>query len=77
PFNPSTTIGITIPVASELEVRVFNTLGREVASLANGLAMAGEHRIIFDATGLASGVYFVHVQVPGKLDKRMKLVYLQ
>ncbi|HEX05458.1 MAG TPA: hypothetical protein ENH10_09970, partial [Bacteroidetes bacterium] len=32
PFNPSTTIGITIPVASELEVRVFNTLGREVAS---------------------------------------------
>jgi Secretion system C-terminal sorting domain/Papain family cysteine protease len=77
PFNPSTTIAVTMPVASELTVRVFNTLGQEVATLSNSLKTAGEHRLLFDASNLASGVYIVQVQVPGHLNERMKLVYLR
>ena len=77
PFNPSTTISVTMPVASELMVRVYNTLGQEVAVLADGMMNAGEHRLHFDASQLASGVYLVEVEVPGHLNEQMKLVFLQ
>jgi hypothetical protein len=63
PFNPSTRIDFTLPVTSEVRVSVFNLLGQEIATLANGSLPAGDHQVVWsghDALGnvVATGVYF-------------------
>jgi glucuronoarabinoxylan endo-1,4-beta-xylanase len=57
PFNPSTTIGFELPASGEVTLKVFDILGREVATLLNGTINSGYHEVNFDATGLSSGVY--------------------
>ena len=76
PFNPSTTIEFTVPVREETSLKVYNILGQEVAVLFNGVAEAGQyHRVDFDASRLASGIYFARVQSGGKsLLKKMMLL---
>jgi len=58
PFNPSTTIVYTLPTEMPAKLAVYNTLGEQVAVLANGMQAAGEHTATFDASRLASGVYY-------------------
>ncbi len=58
PFNPSTTIGYTLPHRSRVTLAVYSTLGQKVAELVNGDIDAGSHEIRFNASNLASGVYF-------------------
>ena len=58
PFNPSTIIEYSVPSAGHVELRVFDLLGRTVATLVNGDLSAGTHRVTFNATGLPSGTYF-------------------
>lgn len=70
PFNPSLTAEITMPEAAPLTVTVYNALGREVARLADGFRGAGVHTMTFDATRLASGVYFIRASVPGAAHVR-------
>jgi hypothetical protein len=76
PFNPSTTILFTVPAREETTLKVYNILGQEVAVLFNDIAEAGEyHRVVFDASRLASGIYFARVQSGGKtLLKKMTLL---
>jgi hypothetical protein len=62
PFNPTTTIRYGVPVRSHIVLAIFNTLGQEVALLQNGEQEAGYHEVRFDASGLASGVYFYRIQ---------------
>ncbi len=57
PFNPTTTISYDMLTASEVSVKVYDMLGREVATLVDGQQSAGRHAVTFDARGLASGVY--------------------
>ena len=57
PFNPSTTIAFSLPHAARVSVKVFDMLGREVATLVDGYATSGLHKVQFNATNLASGVY--------------------
>jgi hypothetical protein len=57
PFNPSTTISYDILSASEVSLKIYDLLGREVATLFNGQQPAGRHSVTFDARDLASGVY--------------------
>jgi len=57
PFNPSTVIRGEWPVASHVEMAVYDMLGREVALLADGRYQEGRYTFTFDATGLAGGVY--------------------
>ena len=68
PFNPATRIAFTIPGpgAADVNLTVFDMLGKEVAVLANGELAAGTYSRVFDATGLASGVYVYRLQVSGK-----------
>jgi hypothetical protein len=63
PFNPSTTIRFHLPQTSRASLRVFDLLGREVALLVDEQRQAGSHEVLFDGTGLASGVYFCRLQV--------------
>jgi hypothetical protein len=76
PFNPTTNIEFTMATDGKAVLKVYNALGQEVAELFNGEAQAG--RIIqthFDASRLASGVYFSRLEADGKsLVKRMMFV---
>ncbi len=58
PFNPTTTIQYSIPRMTHVVLQVFDVTGREVATLVHGTRPAGSHVVSFDATTLASGLYF-------------------
>ncbi|MCB2213310.1 T9SS type A sorting domain-containing protein [bacterium] len=77
PFNAMTTVRVTLPEAAELRVVVYNVTGQQVAELVNGLINAGSHEYSFDATHLASGLYFVRATVPGRLDQTQKLMLIR
>jgi hypothetical protein len=70
PFNPSTTIRYALPHRSHVTLTVFNTLGQQVAQLVNGDIDAGNHEIQFNATNLASGVYFYRIQAGSYVETR-------
>lgn len=77
PFNPLTTIEFTVPYAGEAVLKVYNSVGQEVATLFHQKAEAGEyHRSVFDARNLASGIYFARLMFDGRQQLR-KLVLLK
>ena len=57
PFNPETTIEFTLNRAGNARVEVLDLLGRPVATLIDEPLPAGRHRVVWQAAGLASGVY--------------------
>jgi hypothetical protein len=57
PFNPTTTINFSIPKAGNVTLKVYNSLGQEVATLLNEYKDASNYKVTFDASKLASGVY--------------------
>lgn len=65
PFARRTTIAYTLPVAADVDLAVFDLLGRRVAVLAEGVQAAGTHTHAFDADRLASGLYFVRLRAGG------------
>ncbi len=62
PFNPTTVIAYQLPVASEVKLEVFDILGKKVATLVNGRQAAGAYSYTWNATTVASGVYFYRLQ---------------
>jgi hypothetical protein len=70
PFNPTTTIRYALPHRSHVTLTVFNTLGQQVAQLINGDIDAGYHEIQFNATNLASGVYFYRIQAGSYVETK-------
>lgn len=76
PFNPTTTIRFSLPQRSDVTLRVFDVLGREVATLMNEEVNAGEHSVVFEAGELPSGVYFAQLQT-GSTIQRIKMVLLK
>lgn len=58
PFNPTTAIVFELPEQASVTLKVFDMLGREVATLEEGVKPAGSHQVQFDAANLASGMYF-------------------
>ena len=75
PFNPSTVIRYQIATHSNVELRVFDLLGREVAELVNDFRNAGNYQVSFDASHLASGVYLYRLTVGNEvLTKKMMLI---
>lgn len=75
PFNPSTTIRYSIPEAGLVTVKVFNLLGQEVTTLVNNQQVTGSYEVKFDASALASGIYFYSLEVNNfKVTKKMMLM---
>lgn len=70
PFNPSTTIGFDLPQAGRVKLAVYNLTGELVSLLANGNFATGSHRVKFDASGLASGIYFYRLEGEGFMATR-------
>ena len=74
PFNPSTTITYQLPTQSRVTLKVFDLLGREVARLVDGVEGAGNKSIRFDASALASGVYFYQLAAGGSVQARKMML---
>lgn len=75
PFNPETNIAYQLPVASQVELKVFNLLGSEIATLVNKQQNAGHYQVKFDASSLSSGMYFYRLKAGNSiLTKKMILV---
>ncbi len=75
PFNPNTTIQFNVEKAMNVNLKVYNSQGQEVAVLFDGMASAGSHKLKWNATGYASGTYYYTINA-GKFNetKRMVLV---
>ena len=76
PFNPTTVVSYELPQASEVKLVVYDVLGREVAVLVNERKLPGRYTVKFDATDVASGVYFYRLQA-GSFVEVKKLVVLK
>ncbi|HEX7573554.1 MAG TPA: T9SS type A sorting domain-containing protein, partial [Bacteroidota bacterium] len=76
PFNPSTKIDFSIPKTSLVELKIYNVLGQEVATLVNAVLTPGSHTATFDARNLASGVYFYHITA-GEFNSVKKMMLLK
>ena len=76
PFNPSTTINFSIPKSSDVSLRVYDVLGKEIATLVDEFKNAGSYSVDFNATsGLTSGVYFYTITTGNFTDtKKLMLI---
>ncbi len=61
PFNPSTTIQFAVPFQSKVKITLFDLLGREVTTFVDEEYKPGEYKLVFEAEGLASGIYFYRI----------------
>lgn len=62
PFNPSTTIPFELPATRKIKIQVLDVTGRVVRTLTEDVYAGGYHQLIFNATNLSSGVYFVRME---------------
>jgi hypothetical protein len=62
PFNPSTTIAYSLPSVGNVSLKIFNVLGQEVAVLVSGEQGAGKHQVLWNASPMPSGVYFMRLE---------------
>jgi hypothetical protein len=74
PFNPSTTIRYSVAQAGRVSLKVFNTLGQEVATLVDENVTVGEHKATFDASKLASGVYVYKISSGSMVESKKMLL---
>ena len=74
PFNPKTGIRFEVPGVSDVNLTVYDILGREVAVLVNEKKVAGRYEVTFDGSNLASGAYFYRLQAGGFVQTRKLLL---
>jgi hypothetical protein len=76
PFNPTTVINFTIPKAANVTLKVYNAVGQEVATLVNEFKTASSYQVDFNASKLASGVYFYTINA-GSFTQTKKMMLLK
>jgi hypothetical protein len=76
PFNPSTTIEFTLPISEFTTLKVYNILGKEVATLVSSKLNQGNHTYTFDGKNLASGIYYYQL-VAGEYREVKKMILLR
>ena len=76
PFNPTTTINYEIPKSGLVTIKVFDELGREVATLVNEEKPVGRYSVNFNGSNLTSGVYYYRLQA-GNFTQTKKLILLK
>ncbi len=75
PFNPTTKISYALPKSGLVTLRVYDILGKEVATLVNEVKNAGNYTVDFSASNFTSGVYFYKLETNGFSDiKKMMLI---
>jgi hypothetical protein len=76
PFNPSTTIAFSIPIRSSVTLKIFDVMGRELATLVSEELAEGKHFRQWNAPGLSGGVYFYRLTA-GAFSDTKKLILLK
>jgi hypothetical protein len=76
PFNPATNISFNMPIRSFVSLKIFDLIGREVATLISEELSTGSYSKKWNASGLPSGIYFYRLQA-GSLTETKKLVLLR
>jgi hypothetical protein len=76
PFNPRTVLEYDLPRSGEVRLTVYNVLGQKVAELVRSHLPAGYHHAVWDASGLASGVYFARLEA-GAYSRTVKMLLLR
>jgi hypothetical protein len=76
PFNPSTTIKFQMPSKGFVKLKIYDMIGREIATLVDGFQEAGTHDVKFDASNLPSGIYFYRITT-GTYGATKKLVLIK
>ncbi len=76
PFNPTTQINYSIPSTQNVTLKVYDELGKEVATLVNKDQAAGNYSVDFNASNLASGVYFYRIQA-GNFIQMKKMILMK
>jgi hypothetical protein len=75
PFNPSTKIKYSVPQSSNVVIKVFDVLGNEISTLVNEEIVAGSYEVKFNASELASGIYFYKLNAGSFVEiKKMMLL---
>jgi photosystem II stability/assembly factor-like uncharacterized protein len=75
PFNPTTVISYQLPVSSDVELKVYDILGNEVATLVDEYKPAGSYEVEWDASHLSSGIYFYQLRTEKYIEtKKMNLM---
>jgi len=74
PFNPTTNITFSIPVETRVTILMFNILGQKVATLTDQEYSAGSHLVVWNATNVASGVYFCRMTAAEKTQTKKMIV---
>ena len=77
PFNPSTKIKFSIPRGSFVQIKVFDTLGQQVAVLVNEYRMPGIYEVNFGDKSLPSGLYIYSLLTDNKLIDSKKMIFLK
>lgn len=70
PFNPTTKIEYSVPRYCRVSLKVYDILGREVATLFEGIRQAGSYVVTFDGSDLSSGVYFYQMKSNNFIETR-------
>ena len=76
PFNPGTAIGYQLSALSQVELSIYNLLGQKVVTLVSERQQAGYHQVEWDASGVASGIYYYRIEA-GKFQKVRKMIHLK
>ena len=76
PFNPATTIRYELSAKSDVSLKVYDALGRLVATLVDGARPVGVHTVVFDGTKMASGVYLYQLKIGNYISTR-KMVLMK
>jgi len=76
PFNPSTAIKFSLSIAEDVQIEVYNVAGQKVKTLLNQKMRAGTHKVEFNGSNLASGVYFYQIQA-GQFQDVKKMVLIK
>jgi photosystem II stability/assembly factor-like uncharacterized protein len=76
PFNPNTVISYSIPSTSNIKLIVYNTLGQTVRAIENTFKQPGNYSINFNASDLASGIYFYKLEA-GQFSQIKKMMLLK
>ncbi len=74
PFNPSTTIEYSIPQDGFVALKIYNSLGQEVSRLVNNFVKAGNHSVTFNASSLASGIYYYKIEAGSNVKVRKMML---
>jgi len=76
PFNPSTVINYQLPSNSFVTIKVYNVIGKEIATLVNEYQQSGTYAKVFSASGLTSGVYFYMIKA-GTFSATKKMILIK